>query len=233
MSNHRTGQTLIRATLALALAIAVAPGGSWTCLAEAASNGNVAFSGRVIDGRTGEAVAGARVYALHLDSKQVFTAAPAGNRGEYELSGLPYGYYDLVVEAPSGLHLGNRVVNAPAGERVDISLSLEDPQPEDMEWWSADPNRRIAGLERAPDGVARIIEDNSRVMAWQPPAAPKPVVASAKAASVANSGRFGTFWKANSGWLVPVLAVVGTFGVGLAITDDNDDNQDLPGSPFE
>lgn len=224
----------IRSCLVLTAALLLVPGTTWPALAQGNVGANVSFSGRVIDGKSGESVAGARVYALHLDSKQIFTSAPTEGRGQYELTGLPYGYFDLVVEAPTGLYLGNRVVNAPAGERRDISLSLEDPQPEDMDWWSADPNRRIAGLDRAPDGVARIIEDSSRIAAWQPPKPPEPVVASASGAqAAAKASRWGGFWAANSGWLVPVLAVVGSVGVGLVITSDNDDDEDVAGSPFE
>jgi hypothetical protein len=193
------------------------------------NDGFVAFEGRVYDAETCEVIPGCRVYALHIDTNQVYTAAPTDSRGRYALEGLPGGYYDLVVEFDGEVFLGNRVVEAAsAGETSEISLSLGDPLPEDTEWWSADPDRRIAGLAQAPSGVARIIEGGSCEGVLFPPQ-----VAQATPATATTAGGGASFWSANASWIVPALAAVGATAAGSVLTDDNDDNEDAPGSPFE
>ncbi|RMF72966.1 MAG: carboxypeptidase regulatory-like domain-containing protein [Acidobacteria bacterium] len=203
-------------SLAVVLALALGTPGL-PVLAQAAVTGGVSFEGRILD-ENGSPVAGAKVHAVHLDTKQVFTSGPSDGSGHYTLRGLPIGYFDLVVESSSGLFLANRVVNAPAGETVEISLLLGPPRPEDTEWWSADPNRRVAGLDRSPDGVARIVEgDPPRALAVPP------------AGGAAAPGSSATFWARNGRWLVPTLAILAAAGIALALDDDE---KDQPASPF-
>jgi len=180
--------------------------------------GNVVLRGAVVLAENGNAVAGATVYAVHLDTKQVFKSTASGANGEYQITGLPFGYYDLAVETTDGLYLANRVVNAPAGEKVEISLLLGPPQPEDTEWWSAEPDRRIPGLDRVPDGVARIVEGKPRRAAI---AAAAPGATTTAAAATAGG----------SNWLIPALVAAGVIALAV-IADDDDKETDESATPF-
>ncbi len=194
-----------------------------TATSAAGMAGSVVISGTVRAATNGQPVAGAQVYAVHLDTKQVFKSAPSDKDGKYTIPGLPFGYYDLAVLDTTGLFLANRVINAPAGEKQEVSLSLGPPQPEDTEWWSAEPDRRIPGLDRVPDGVARIIEGRP----------PKTAIASsesAKGATTATAAKTGSGLKLAS-WLVPVLGGAGIIALGL-LADDND-KKDNEASAFQ
>lgn len=196
--------------------------------------GNVQIRGVIFSGETQDAVSGARVYAVHLDTKQVFTSAPSTASGEYSLTGLPFGYYDLAIETADGLYLSNRVINAPAGEKREISMVLGSPQPEDTEWWSAEPDRRIPGLDRVPDGVARIVEgipEESALAAMSSgtgTAATTPAATAAGTGASAAAASLGT----TSSWLIPALAAGGLVALGAAVDDDDDDQRDEGASPF-
>ncbi len=173
--------------LSLAFALAFVPGiGGASAAAETA---NASLHGTVAYADKATPVSGAKVHAVHLDTRQVFDSAPTGANGAYQITGLPYGYYDLAVETPEGsLYLANRVISAPPGEKLEISLMLGPPAPEDTEWWSAEPDRRIPGLERVPDGVARVVEGKARAVAAAPapsgPTPATPVGAAAKKSSL-------------------------------------------------
>ncbi len=225
----RTSGTFRRAAaLAIVCAIAMCPqvtGNAWA----AGAAGNVVIRGAVASADKGTPIASARVYAVHLDTKQVFTSAPSGAKGDYSITGLPFGYYDLAVETTDGLYLANRVINAPAGEKVEVSLMLGPPQPEDTEWWSAEPDRRIPGLDRVPDGVARIVEGKPSVAAAKPgPRVPAPTkVAVAPVGSGAAAGSAGAH-----GWLVPALIAAGIAGLGVIVDKRNDKDNEFPASPY-
>lgn len=156
LASVRRGVALI---VALALGLCPQLGAAFA----AGSSENASVHGAVAFTEKAAPVAGATVYAVHLDTRQVLKSAPTSANGAYEISGLPFGYYDLAVETSDGsLYLANRVISAPPGERMEISLMLGPPQPEDTEWWSSAPDRRIPGLERTPDGVARVVEGKPR-----------------------------------------------------------------------
>lgn len=218
-----------RVTLALVIVgMGIGPQMSWSVAAGPA--GNVVIRGVVFSGQTQEPVTGARVYAVHLDTKQVFSSAPSTDKGEYQLTGLPYGYYDMAVETTDGLYLANRVINAPAGEKVEMSMILGPPQPEDTEWWSAEPDRRIPGLDRVPDGVARIVEGVPRKSTLAAIASGK---TTAPAAATAGTKAGRTFAASTTSWLVPVLAAGGLVALAVLANDDDDSAKDQGGSPFE
>ena len=52
------------------------------------------------DGKT--PVAGALVRVSHLRTAQTLSASPTDARGHFALTGIPYGYLDVVVETPGG-----------------------------------------------------------------------------------------------------------------------------------
>lgn len=212
--------------VSIVIAVTLVLGPHVTGAMAAGPAGNVLLRGVVASADKGTPIAGARVYAVHLDSKEVFsTSTPTNARGEYQITGLPFGYYDVAVETPEGLYLANRVINAPAGEKIEISLILGPPQPEDTEWWSAEPDRRIPGLERVPDGVARIIEGRptaAKIVAAKVPAG----TAGKVAASAAGAGGAAS-------WLAPLLAGAGIAILGVVVDRQNDTDREFNATPFE
>jgi hypothetical protein len=85
--------------------------------------GSAKITGKVVDSE-GREVRGARVLAVHLSSSRVFSGEPSRGNGEYVVTGLPYGYYDLAVEVADEVYVSNRVVNlAPAGTAA-VSFTL-------------------------------------------------------------------------------------------------------------
>lgn len=224
-------RSLIGRMLLLTVVAGIALGPQGLSLA-AGPAGNVQIRGVIFSGQAQEPVEAARVYAVHLDTKQVFTSAPSTAAGEYALTGLPFGYYDMAIETTDGLYLSNRVINAPAGEKVEFSMVLGSPQPEDTEWWSAEPDRRIPGLDRVPDGVARIVEGIPKESALMKMASgggaatTAPPAAEAAGAAAASSG-IGA-----ASWLLPTLAAGGLVVLAAAVDDDDDDQTDEGASPF-
>ncbi len=219
------------ALILVIVGLVLGPQTTWTLAAGTA--GNVVIRGKVGSAETGEPIAGARVYAVHLDTKQVFTSALTNAKGEYQITGLPFGYYDIAVETTDGLYLANRVINAPAGEKVDMSLMLGPPQPEDTEWWSAEPDRRIPGLDRVPSGVARIVEGRVPLAKAKALAEATGAAGGAGAASAGAAAAGGAAVAAGTAsWLVPALAVAGMVGLAAVVNDDNDTN-DSEASEFE
>jgi hypothetical protein len=75
-----------------------------------------------LDGKT--PVSGAKIIAYHLSTEQLFEALPTGPNGQYEIAALPYGYFDLAVETPEGVFVGNQVVNIPPDGTAGITFTL-------------------------------------------------------------------------------------------------------------
>lgn len=76
------------------------------------------------------------VRALHLDTGKTYSSEPTDRRGEFEISGLPYGYLDLTVETAEGVYLGNMVVNVPPGGSIAVRLALTPDSGEHTERWT-------------------------------------------------------------------------------------------------
>jgi hypothetical protein len=230
---HHRNVSLLGRTLLMMIVVGLGLGPQGLALA-AGPAGNVQIRGVIFSGETQEPVQAARVYAVHLDTKQVFTSAPSTASGEYALTGLPFGYYDMAIETTDGLYLSNRVINAPAGEKVEFSMVLGSPQPEDTEWWSAEPDRRIPGLDRVPDGVARIVEGIPKKSALMKMASGTGATTATPSPAAAASAGGGTAAAraSSAGWLIPTLAAGGLLALAVAVDDDDDDQEDEGASPF-
>ncbi|MDH3284297.1 MAG: carboxypeptidase-like regulatory domain-containing protein [Acidobacteriota bacterium] len=172
--------------------------------------GNVSIRGKIFILETGDPRPAAFVHAIHFDTKAMFSSRRTLRNGAYLIEGLPFGYYDLVVEFEDKLYLSNRSIEAEAGGKLEISLIIGSGQPRTTEWWSADPNRRISGLDRPADGVAWIVEGMPRSVA--PGAIPS--------GSEAGTRR----------WLIPSIAAGGLLGL-LALGGSS--SNDPPASPSE
>jgi hypothetical protein len=124
--------------------------------------GTSRLAGKVLDS-TGKKVGNARVLAYHISSERLFTSEPTRG-GEFRLSKLPYGYFDLAIETPDGLFVADRVVNlAPAGAAVVI-FTIVAYQPADE--GSA---RKHPGSALDPIGRARLRKKLKGREFWRSP----------------------------------------------------------------
>lgn len=125
--------------------------------------GTAKITGKVVDS-SGREVRGARILAVHLSSSRIFASEPTGGNGEYEVPGLPYGYFDLAVEVAEEIYVSNRIVNvAPAGTAAAIfTLVPFDPT-------TAALSRHHPGSDAEPAGVARLREKPKGREFWRSP----------------------------------------------------------------
>jgi hypothetical protein len=125
--------------------------------------GTSKIAGKVLDAE-GKKLEGARVLAYHLSSARLFTSKPTSGGGEYRMTGLPYGYYDLAVETPDGLFVADRVLNlAPAGAAAVIFTVVPDPT------GAAGTARKHPGSDQEPSGVARLRKKPKGREYWRSP----------------------------------------------------------------
>jgi hypothetical protein len=137
--------------LALALILSAMPA---PLAEETAGGGSSELSGRILSSPDGAEAAGATILAYHLSTEQLFTSDPTSGGGQYSLTGMPYGYFDLAVETAEGIFVADQVVNIPPSATAVLTLTLVlfsagDPG-------SVEDRRAFPGTEDDPIGVARV-----------------------------------------------------------------------------
>ncbi len=139
----------------------------WAQHTPADIEGTSKIKGKILHAEGKDRIRGARVLAFHLSSAQLFVSEPT-DRGGFEIRGLPYGYYDLAVEAPDGLYVATQVINVTPSGTTTLVLTLAPYQPataglarkfpaRDAESSGlAEIRRKLRGREylRSPGGVA-------------------------------------------------------------------------------
>ncbi len=130
--------------------------------------------GRVVSG-DGTPLAGAVVRASSLQTGEETASAPTDRKGEFELSGLPHGYYDLAVETGDGLFAGNRVINVPPSGFgiVQLRIGASAADTDNSAYGSradgrATVERRLNRREfwRSPKGVAILAGVGGAGLLW-------------------------------------------------------------------
>jgi hypothetical protein len=116
--------------------------------------GGSELSGRILSYPGGAGVSGASILAYHLSTEQLFTSEPTGPSGQYDLTGLPYGYFDIAVQTGEGIFVADQVVNiAPSATSVltltIVPFSAGEPG-------SIEDRRAFPGTEEDPIGVAKV-----------------------------------------------------------------------------
>jgi hypothetical protein len=124
--------------------------------------GTAVLNGKVL-GLDGSTLDGATVVAYHLSTERVFRSSASGSGGEFRITDLPYGYYDIAVETPQGLYVG-QVVNVPPAGKVVATLRLGPFTGAD-----AAEQRAFRGSDTPAVGVARLDERASGTAFWRSP----------------------------------------------------------------
>lgn len=137
--------------LSLPLAVLLALCASGPLAAELRpKTGDARLSGKIV-GADGESLSGATLIAYHLESESTFRSEPTHGDGAYEISGLPFGYFDLAVESSAGLYVADLVVNVAPSSKTVVVLDLSAGGP--------DPALRdFPGSNATPVGVASVRE---------------------------------------------------------------------------
>ena len=112
---------------------------------------NSEIRGKVL-GTDGRPAAKAVILAFHLATEEVFTVT-ADRKGEFTLSDLPYGYFDLAVRSADGLYVADQVANvSPTGKNVIVFR---------LQAFSASTQaarRNYPGADETPVGLARVTD---------------------------------------------------------------------------
>jgi hypothetical protein len=163
----------MRRALAVALVAVLAapvsaatPGKSKRVKAQAGSR----IEGRVVN-TDEKPVSGAVVSVRSLDGDATWTSPPSDAKGRFELSGIPYGWADLVVSTAEGEFLGDQAINLPPGTKVVMNFTLLETADKPASWWA---DRRV----EAPNGltldqVAGMAQSSQRLTGveyWKTPA---------------------------------------------------------------
>jgi hypothetical protein len=112
----------------------------------------------------GTPVSGATILSYHLASEQIFSSSPTAGGGEFEVLGLPFGYFDLAVETDEGLFVGNQVVNVPPSGKLALVFTVQPHATGDDE-----AGREFPGMDRPSSGVANVRQRVSGREFWRGP----------------------------------------------------------------
>lgn len=132
------------------------------------------ITGRIVasDGKT--PVRGATIEVRPMNGGAPVRSKPVDSKGRYSLSGLPFGWAEIVVVTDGGVFLGDQAVNLPPGKTVEIGFSLLSHSERPESWWAerkietppglagttvaglADGSQRLTGIDywKSPGGIA-------------------------------------------------------------------------------
>ena len=113
--------------------------------------------GKVLAKDVKTTVAGAVVRVSHLRTGTTL-AATTDTRGAFEVSQVPYGYVDLVVETMEGAFVGSQVLNVPPDGQVSVTLVLMKNEEMPQDWWVGRQPRALPGSGAPAAGVANVRE---------------------------------------------------------------------------
>lgn len=129
------------------------------------SGPNSLLKGKILgaDGKT--AIEGATVMLYHLSSEQAVSSEPTSGNGEFEITALPYGYFDLAVATSDGLYVANQVINVPPAGKSVVALTLRR-----FAATTPERDRRpFPGTDESPVGLALLSEKLVGAAFWRSP----------------------------------------------------------------
>jgi len=158
--------------LITSLVLSLLPAGTSTVWAQEGEMGGgpqtAAIEGRVFGADRMTPVQGAVVRAVRGDGAQVYSSLPTDPKGNFSLSNLVPGSYDIVVELADGIYVVERVLSI--SQAKTYSLSLATVPAENVEkrvpavdkpvkgyaWTLEGKGPKVGGFWRTPGGIAII-----------------------------------------------------------------------------
>jgi hypothetical protein len=122
---------------------------------------------RTPDGKSG--VPGVTIRAYHLASDATFASEPTGADGAFELTGLPFGYFDLVAETEEGRFVAEQVVSAPPAGKALVLLTLVRYEDQSESWWATHERRDLPATGEPAEGLAELDRRRRGVEFWKSP----------------------------------------------------------------
>lgn len=115
--------------------------------AAAPASGRGSISGELFqaDGKT--PLEGARAHAVNVKTGQRYISEVVGRGGNYSISGLPAGTYDVAVEINGEIFVADNLVDLGGGEGASLSYAVQPMRP---------ANRALKGLPN-PKGSAAVM----------------------------------------------------------------------------
>ena len=120
------------------------------------SEGTGRIRGKISKADGNSPVAGAVVTAFHLETGGGFASKPTGGDGEFEITGVPFGYVDIAVDSAGGVFVGSEVVNVPPAGKVVVRLILTPYADRSPAWRSEGERREIVPLGKPSTGSAEM-----------------------------------------------------------------------------
>lgn len=149
---------------ALALSLCAGPAGTSPVraaddappAAPAEPPGEARISGRVYANGGDEPARGSVVRIRYLSDGREVAAAPADEKGRYEIEGLAHGYVEMTVERDGARFMGSDVIALPPKGRVAVDLTLTRLEERSASWWESRPPLELPGGGGEAVGLAEV-----------------------------------------------------------------------------
>jgi hypothetical protein len=167
-SGCRAASCLLIASLVFALL----PAGAPAVLAQEGASGqgpqSATISGRVYEADRVTPIQGAVVRAVRGDGAQVYSGLPTDEKGNFTLTNIIPGSYDIVVELPDGVFVVERTLSVSEAKAYSLSLatvpaenvekkvSVVDKPVKGYAWTLEGKGPKAGGFWRTPGGIAII-----------------------------------------------------------------------------
>ncbi|HUC44398.1 MAG TPA: carboxypeptidase-like regulatory domain-containing protein [Candidatus Sulfotelmatobacter sp.] len=127
------------------------------------------LEGRVYgaDGKKG--LKGAVVEVRPLDASTTRQSAPSDGSGRYRVSGLDYGWAEVVVRTDAGEFLGDQAVNLLPGKSIIANFSLLETGDKPESWWKDRSIEPPPDLAQNLSGMAAAQQKLTGVEYWKSP----------------------------------------------------------------
>ena len=105
-------------------------------------------------------LADARVIAVNVRTGAQYPSNPTTQNGTYEVTDLPGGTYDLVVEVAGGIFIADNLVDLASNEALSLSYTVQPQRP---------ANRAVTGLKQPQGSVVVVGSTIAKPNFWTSP----------------------------------------------------------------
>jgi hypothetical protein len=176
------------------------------------------IGGTIFSSGDGVPVEGAVVKAASLTDSKIYESAVTNDKGNYSLSGLPAGKYDVAVQSGGGLYVVSGVVALEPGEKRTLSLAVRPAGHKQEAAEEPPPAEPPPANPPAPENPPSIPADSAV------PAEPTKEGTPTEAAQPQKKSFFRTAWGG-------AIIVVGTAIVVGALASSSNDDEPANASP--